>query len=115
MSKVGKSKHQLWHELCDLISQNPESITSLKVDPIIRGGIAQFTDSRGQLWNALADYHIRAGHFDMARDIFEEGSDTVTTVRDFVQVPTMRYNSINILCVVRISQSNICKVVCNMQ
>ena len=97
MSKVGKSKHQLWHELCDLISQNPESITSLKVDPIIRGGIAQFTDSRGQLWNALADYHIRAAHFDMARDIFEEGIDTVTTVRDFVQVLHSIYKHISII------------------
>lgn len=28
---------QLWHELCDLISQNPDKVQSLNVDAIIRG------------------------------------------------------------------------------
>ncbi|CAD6216322.1 GSCOCG00004475001-RA-CDS, partial [Cotesia congregata] len=39
ISKHGKSNHQLWNELCDLISKNPDKIKSLKVDPIIRGGL----------------------------------------------------------------------------
>ena len=26
MSKLGKSKHQLWHELCELIAKNPEKV-----------------------------------------------------------------------------------------
>ena len=26
VSKVGKSKHQLWHELCELIAKNPEKV-----------------------------------------------------------------------------------------
>ena len=42
----------------------PTQITSLKVDPIIRGGIRRFTDMIGQLWYSLADYYIRAGHFE---------------------------------------------------
>ena len=36
----------------------------MKVDPIIRGGIRRFTDMIGQLWCSLADYYIRAGHFE---------------------------------------------------
>ena len=64
MSKEGKSKHQLWQELCVLISRNPDKITSLKVEPIIRGGLQRFTDVIGQLWCSLADYFIRAGHFE---------------------------------------------------
>ena len=64
MSKEGKSKHQLWQELCVLISRNPDKITSLKVEPIIRGGLKRFTDVIGQLWCSLADYFIRAGHFE---------------------------------------------------
>jgi pre-mRNA-splicing factor SYF1 len=40
----------------------------------------------GQLWNALADYYIRCGLFERARDIYEEAIQTVTTVRDFTQV-----------------------------
>ena len=29
MSKEGKSKHQLWQELCVLISKNPEKVSVL--------------------------------------------------------------------------------------
>jgi pre-mRNA-splicing factor SYF1 len=86
VSKEGKSKHQLWQELCILVSKNPEKVTSVKVDPIIRGGIRRFTDMIGQLWCSLSDYYIRAGHFEKARDIYEEAIQTVTTVRDFSQV-----------------------------
>ncbi|XP_070582113.1 pre-mRNA-splicing factor SYF1-like [Ptychodera flava] len=86
VSKEGKSNHQLWHDLCDLICKNPKKVSSLKVDPIIRSGIKRFTDERGQLWCSLADYYIRSGHFEKARDIYEESIQTVTTVRDFTQV-----------------------------
>lgn len=86
VSKEGKSKHQLWNELCDLISKNPDKVHTLKVDAIIRGGLRRYTDQIGQLWNSLADYYIRAGLFERARDIYEEAVQTVLTVRDFTQV-----------------------------
>ncbi|XP_057327392.1 pre-mRNA-splicing factor syf1 homolog [Microplitis mediator] len=86
VSKHGKSNHQLWNELCDLISKNPRKIKSLKVDPIIRGGLRRYTDQVGSLWNSLADYYIRSGLFERARDIYEEAIQTVSTVRDFTQV-----------------------------
>ncbi|XP_071480844.1 pre-mRNA-splicing factor SYF1-like, partial [Diadema antillarum] len=86
VSKKGKSNHQLWHDLCELICKHPTKVTSLKVDPIIRGGIKRFSDERGKLWCSLADYYIRSGHFEKARDIYEEAIFTVTTVRDFTQV-----------------------------
>ena len=37
----------------------------------------------GKLWTSLADYYIRQGMMEKARDIYEEGLNTVTTVRDF--------------------------------
>lgn len=86
VSKDGKSKHQLWNELCDLISKNPDKVKSLKVEPIIRQGLKRFSDQIGVLWNSLADYYIRGGHFEKARDIYEEAVQTVVTVRDFTQV-----------------------------
>lgn len=104
VSKSGKSNHHLWNELCELCSKNPKEIKSLNVDAIIRGGIRRYacqrlpflpmsktflfryTDQVGQLWNSLADYYIRAGLFERARDIYEEAIQTVTTVRDFTQV-----------------------------
>uniref|UniRef100_A0A8D2J3B4 Pre-mRNA-splicing factor SYF1 n=1 Tax=Varanus komodoensis TaxID=61221 RepID=A0A8D2J3B4_VARKO len=86
VSKEGKSNYQLWHELCDLISQNPDKVKSLDVGAIIRGGLTRFTDQLGKLWCSLADYYIRSGHFEKARDVYEEAIQTVMTVRDFTQV-----------------------------
>lgn len=42
VSKHGKSNHQLWNELCDLISKNPDKVHSLNVDAIIRGGLRRY-------------------------------------------------------------------------
>lgn len=85
-SKEGKSKVQYWNDLCDLISSNPKVIKSLDVDAVIRDGIGRFPEQRGRLWNALADFYIRSGQFEKARDIYEEAIDTVTMVRDFTQI-----------------------------
>ncbi|XP_044134991.1 pre-mRNA-splicing factor SYF1 [Bufo gargarizans] len=86
VSKEGKSNYQLWQELCTLLCQNPGSVRSLDSAAIIRGGLTRFTDQRGKLWCALAEYHTRSGHFEKARDVYEEAIQTVTTVRDFTQV-----------------------------
>lgn len=43
-SLEGKSKHQLWLELCDLITKHPKDVEGLKVDAILRSGIRKFTD-----------------------------------------------------------------------
>ncbi|XP_064355470.1 pre-mRNA-splicing factor SYF1 [Dromaius novaehollandiae] len=86
VSKEGKSNYQLWHELCDLISQHPDQVKSLDAGAIIRGGLTRFTDQLGKLWCSLADYYIRSGHFEKARDVYEEAVQTVMTVRDFTQV-----------------------------
>lgn len=86
VSKTGKSNHQLWNELCDMISKNPDKVISLNVDAIIRSGLRRYTDQLGHLWNSLADYYVRSGLFERARDIYEEAIQTVKTVRDFSQV-----------------------------
>ena len=44
VSRAGKSNHQLWNELCDLISKNPTKVKTLNVDAIIRGGLRRYTD-----------------------------------------------------------------------
>ncbi|KAK6151987.1 hypothetical protein DH2020_014622 [Rehmannia glutinosa] len=75
----GKTKHRLWLELCDLLTQHASEISGLNVDAIIRGGIRKFIDEVGRLWTSLADYHIRRGLLEKARDIFEEGMTIVIT------------------------------------
>ena len=34
----------------------------------------------GRLWTSLANYYIRQGHYESARDVYEEGLTTVVTV-----------------------------------
>ncbi|RXG52302.1 Pre-mRNA-splicing factor SYF1 [Armadillidium vulgare] len=65
-SKYGKSKHQLWSELCELISKNPEETSLKNAEAIIRHGLQRYTDQ--------------------ARDVYEEALRSVMTVRDFTQV-----------------------------
>ena len=86
ISKEGKSKHELWTELCELICKNPDKVHSLNVDAIIREGIRRYTDQQGKLWISLAEYYTRSGLFEKATDIYEEAILSVMTIRDFSQV-----------------------------
>ena len=47
VSLEGKSKHQLWLELCDVITRHPDEVTAINVDAILRSGIRKFTDEVG--------------------------------------------------------------------
>lgn len=86
LSRAGKSKFQLWSELCELVSRNPDDMKSLNVEAIIREGVRRYTDQQGRLWNALAEFFTRSGLFEKARDVYEEGMMHVTTLRDFSQI-----------------------------
>lgn len=45
VSPKGNSKHHMWMRLCDLCAKYPNEVSrSLKVDAIIRSGLARFTD-----------------------------------------------------------------------
>ena len=86
ISREGKSKHQLWTELSEIICKNPDKVYSLNVNAIIREGINRYSDQQGMLWISLAEYYIRSGLFEKARDIYEEAILSVVTIRDFSQV-----------------------------
>jgi hypothetical protein len=64
VSEKGLSNHQLWVQLCNLLSQHSRHITGLKADAIMREGIRRFTNEVGRLWVALAEYYIRLGNFE---------------------------------------------------
>jgi pre-mRNA-splicing factor SYF1 len=84
VSPSGQTHHQMWMQLCDICAMHPEAVSrSLKVEAIIRSGISRFSDEVGRLWCRLADYFVRLGQFDKARDVYEEALNTVSTVRDF--------------------------------
>jgi pre-mRNA-splicing factor SYF1 len=101
----GKTVYQYWALLCQLIMEHPEGIEmpqqdhlvptgemaslrpdKLDVELILRTGIKRFTDQVGMLWNSLARWWILQGEFERARDVFEEGIRTVTTVKDFTMI-----------------------------
>ncbi|CAD7932214.1 unnamed protein product [Amoebophrya sp. A25] len=81
-----KSKHQLWMDLCELVSTHPKDIRSIKIEPIIRQGISKFTDEVGRLWICLADHFIRLNWFDKARATYQEAIESITTAHDFALV-----------------------------
>lgn len=83
-SLEGKSRHDLWLELCEIITKHPEEVGNfLKVEAIIKSGIQKYQSEVGRLWVALAEYYTRKGMFERARDVYEEGITSVMTVRDF--------------------------------
>lgn len=83
VSLAGKTKHQLWLELCDMVTKHPADVKDLPVEAIIRGGIRKYTNEVGRLWTAMADFFIRQGQFERARDVYDEAIASVVTVRDF--------------------------------
>ncbi len=63
--------------LCGIISKHPDSIPSIDCEAVIRHAIKLYTDEVGNLWVALAEYYIRQGYFEKARNIFEEAIEAV--------------------------------------
>eukprot|EP00921_Rhytidocystis_pertsovi_P010004 GHVQ01015998.1.p1 GENE.GHVQ01015998.1~~GHVQ01015998.1.p1 ORF type:complete len:864 (-),score=84.98 GHVQ01015998.1:311-2902(-) len=86
VSIEAKSKHELWMELCELLSGHPESIRCIRVEEVLRCGIMRFSDEVGRLWCSLADHFIRLGLIEKVRDVYEEGVTSVTTLHDFAMV-----------------------------
>ena len=88
-SKENKSQYYYWIMICQIINNYPELINFNKndkiinVDKLIRHGIKKYTDEIGNLWVTLANYYIKIGLIDKAREIFEEALEKVLTVRDF--------------------------------
>lgn len=72
VSKEGRSKFEIYMELCNLIIEHTDKIDSVDKEAIIRDGINKYTDEVGNLWVKLADYHTRIGDFAKARSVFEE-------------------------------------------
>jgi pre-mRNA-splicing factor SYF1 len=64
VSTNNKTKHDYWMMLCDVVSKHSDQIKSIKVEPILRGGLTKFSDQIGKLWTTLADYYIRLANYD---------------------------------------------------
>lgn len=68
-------------------SVDPLSTELFDVEHIVRNeGIALYKDQAGRLWTGLGTYWIKRGDFDLANDTFEQGLNSVLTLRDFTQI-----------------------------
>ncbi|GBG31829.1 Pre-mRNA-splicing factor SYF1 [Hondaea fermentalgiana] len=88
VSAEGRTLHDIWIQLCDLIVKYPAKAANLgrnklDVEAVLRAGLRRFSDETGRLWCALAEFHIKLGQFGSAEDVYEEGMRAVNTVRDF--------------------------------
>ncbi|EME27500.1 Pre-mRNA-splicing factor SYF1 [Galdieria sulphuraria] len=81
--KKGRTKHDLWLELCELLVNHGSEVYHVDVEGVLRGGLKSYEDEAGTLWCYLADYYTQKGLFEKARDIYEEALEKVKTVRDF--------------------------------
>ena len=94
-SKENKSQYYYWILLCQIINNYPEDLNlgkynkDINVDKVIRHGIKKYTDEVGNLWVTLANYYIKIGLIEKAREIFEEALEKILTPRDF----SLIYNS----------------------
>ena len=84
VSRKSQTKYDLWKLLCKIMVNNAKDIKSIKVDSILRSGIRKYPQEIGLLWSNLAEYYVRLGMFEKARDIFEEAIDKVATVRGMI-------------------------------
>ncbi len=87
----GKTLHDLWMDLANLIVSHAEEASEaerngLNVEAIMRQGTKRFSDECGNLWCLLAQYYIKLGSFDRAKDIYEEAMVSVRTLIDFSAV-----------------------------
>jgi pre-mRNA-splicing factor SYF1 len=81
--KKGRTKHDMWLDLCELLVNHGSEIYQIDVEGVLRGGLKTYEDEAGTLWCYLADYYTQKGLFEKARDIYEEALEKVKTVRDF--------------------------------
>ncbi|KAJ6250743.1 pre-mRNA-splicing factor syf1 [Anaeramoeba flamelloides] len=87
--KSKKTLKDYWLLLCQICSKYPEKIIGFDVESVIRSGFEIFSteeDDISSLWISLADYHVKLGHFEKARDIYEEGFKNVKSVKAFSEI-----------------------------
>ena len=84
-SSEGKTHVELHMQLCELLASHPNSAGGMDVEGFIRHAMEKKDchDHIGKLWCQLANFYVRQGLFEKASSVFQEGVDSVVTVRDF--------------------------------
>ncbi|RLN13396.1 hypothetical protein C2845_PM09G08010 [Panicum miliaceum] len=82
-SAKGTTKRQLLLDLCEILAKHPDDVAGMPVEAILCSAVRKFPEDAGVLWTTLAGHYARKGIHIKARDVFEEGATTATTVKDF--------------------------------
>lgn len=77
------TREQLWLQLASVASTHGAGVTSADVPRLLRAAVDEDTPHKAEIWVSRAEYYIRRGLFEHARDVYEEAVCTVTAVRDF--------------------------------
>ncbi|MES1905838.1 MAG: Pre-mRNA-splicing factor SYF1, partial [Paramarteilia canceri] len=87
-SKYGKSKYELWIELCQIIcnSARQNENREFDADKIFRQGIKTYSAQVSLLFNQLANYYIHRDLIPKAQAVYEEALGQVKTVKDFTEI-----------------------------
>lgn len=80
--------YYLISKITDVISEQGKFVVAdaKYMDLLFRRCIAHYPDEIGPLWCKFAQCYIHLGEVQRANDIFEEGMDSVATIRDFTLV-----------------------------
>ncbi|EED93449.1 predicted protein [Thalassiosira pseudonana CCMP1335] len=83
LSPNGTTRHELWLRFADVCTSHPNEAKQQKQQKNIQVISHRLGEMEGTLWTRLAEYHVRAGDFELARSVYEEALDAITRVRDF--------------------------------
>lgn len=81
-----ETRNQLWTKLASVASKHGSSVRTVDVPQLLRSGIEDVSEQKGELWISLAHYHTRKADFDGARQVYEEAVATLSSVKDFALV-----------------------------
>lgn len=86
VSPKGKTNFQLTQDLCKVVCEHCDQISSLSIPAFLRESVEKFPNQRSMLWCTLANFYIIRGEFSKARDAFLDALNSVTSVEDFSRI-----------------------------
>ena len=76
---------EVWNLLCTTLSEHALQVMlpHSKIESALISGINRYPSEVGKLWTTLAQYYVQYGKFDIAMNCYEQGMNSVSTVKDW--------------------------------
>jgi len=76
------SDQNTWLRLCEIVAEHPSEV-GLNPEQILKEALEKSKLEPGKVWQLIAEYKIRLGDLEAARDTYEEAIDSISSMRDF--------------------------------